>query len=75
MTVRELLDELGCADADSMVFLRAPDGSLGEVQTIEHEVDVEDMDGDLVEAGVKPHVSGGWTVPRTTVFVIDGPVS
>ena len=76
MKVRELVDELMKGNQESVGFVRAPDGSLGQLETLETEVDVEEVDGTWVERYEDPTLErDGMPVRQATVFVLDGPVS
>ncbi len=76
MKVRDLVDELSQGNQDHVVFIRAPDGSLGMLETVETEVDVEEVGAKWEERLSEPTMEGdGMPVRQGTVFVLDGPVS
>ena len=75
MNVKDLVDELMQGSSENVVFIRAADGSLGLLETVESEVGVEEVDGRWVECGVSPTLEGdGMPARHATVFVLDGPV-
>ena len=79
MKVKELVDELMQGNQEHVVFFRSPDGSLGMLETVESEVDVEEVDGrgEWVERmDVEPAMDNdGLPVRQATIFVLDGPIS
>ncbi len=76
MKVRDLVDELSQGNQDHVVFIRAPDGSLGMLETVETEVDVEEVGSSWMERMDEPTMDGdGMPVRQAAIFVLDGPVS
>ncbi len=77
MKVRDLVDEAMQGSQEHVVFIRAPDGSLGMLETVETEVDVEEVDGTWVERMNEPTLDEHDAMPvrQASVFVLDGPVS
>ncbi len=80
MKVKDLVSELMQGDQESVVFVRAPDGSLGTLETVESEVEIEAVEG-VREMWAERHDSeptlgeDDMPVRQATVFVLDGPVA
>ena len=77
MKVKDLVDELMQGNQEHVVFIRAPEGSLGTLETVETEVDIEEVSGVWAERLNDPTLEEFDDMPvrQATVFVLDGPIS